>query len=77
MDVGSSNGLERQPTCHCVQVTSDATRPKRVHGELQLPMFFVWQGPKADLWPLPESLIFNYFYDIYRHIFVFPLETAG
>ena len=62
--------MERHPTCHCVQVTSDALRLKRVHGELRLPMFFYYR-------PLTGSLTIQYFYVFYRCIFVFPLETAA
>ena len=45
-------------------------------GSFSSPCFLFGKNQKTDLRPLPESLIFNYFYDIYRHIFVFPLETA-
>ena len=42
MDVGSSNGLERRPTCHFVQVIFGCIRLKRVIGRrgLRSPAFF-------------------------------------
>ena len=50
--------MERHPTCHCVQVTSDVLRPKRVHGELLLPMFFCFfEGMQQH----SHYIIVNYF----------------
>jgi len=65
MDVGSSNGLERQPTCLFVQVIIRCVTAKAGARGVSAPRVFIYHGKTAEI------------FRIWMESADFPLETKN